>query len=205
MERTGRSSVDKGKRSMKRIVGLAFVFGLWGFAFAACGADPECGPDGEPCPKRVDPGSGTWVPGGGFQGGGKKGDGGSGGEGGAGGAGGVGGTGGDGGAGGGSHLDPDGNCRVDALPPTHLCAPTYPEATGIERCASPNCELPCGVDQLVVDTPCAPFVRCAYDAFSMELIGAVVLDLEPTFCEGAATTLIYGDACTENLGACWMW
>lgn len=164
-----------------------------------------CGPDAEAEARTKCPGpfggggSGTYVPTGGFSGGGRS-AGGAGGEAGVGGADGVG-EGGAGGSGGhefSAYLDEEGNCRIDAPFQDLGCPSTYSEALLTERCAAPNCLGGCG-SQAIVESPCPPRLRCAYNASSGELEGVVLRSNEAIYCEGQADELIYGEACVSDL------
>lgn len=195
---------------MKRILGIALVLAAGGLVLSACASQPMCGPGADVTTKcdglHFDGGggSGTYVPTGGFNStGGGSGTGvGAGGAGGSDGAGGAGGKGGVGGSGGVAttepYLDEEGYCRSSDLDEAFGCAPTYGEALGVEPCGSPNQTGVCGL-QLVVETPCPPWIRCAYNAETHELEGVVWTQAEPLFCDGQATTMIYGEACTTAI------
>lgn len=191
---------------MKGISVFALVMGTLGLA--ACAGDPMCGPGADlrtKCPGPTFEGAGGtsgFVPTGGFREGGKGGGTSTGGAGGSGvGAGGHGGgAGGTGGQVSGEYVDELGACRSDEDFFDVGCPPTFEEALGIERCAAPNCVGACGFQQ-VVETPCAPRLRCAYGASSGMLEGAVRLEREPTFCGGASESLVYGAACTDDVFA----
>ena len=54
----------------------------------------------------------------------------------------------------------------------------------------------------MVDTPCAPYVRCTYGLHTYELEGVIVRENEPVFCNGQSDTLIFGDGCIETELSC---